>query len=595
MADIKIYDADLIKAKIGGVEIVSVKDEDNMASDSATDLATQQSIKAYVDAQVTAQDLDFQGDSGGALSIDLDSETLDIAGGSGVATAGSGNTLTVNLDAHGLTEKAADAVAADMFVIADSADSNANKKISMTNMVDLMDGTGLTAASGVLSVDASQTHVTAVGTIATGTWEATDVAVAHGGTGASNASGARSNLGLASMATQAHGSVDIDGGAIDGAVIGANSAAAGTFAALGATTGTFTGDITLFDDQQNADAKISIGTSATEALEIQVLNGASDKTAHEVLFQTKTASGTANHGKMTFKVDENFVMDLTDSGIGGTLTTAAQTNITSVGTLTALVVSGGVNIDDGGDGAIDGCVIGAATAAAGTFTSLVGTSLNLSEGNITNVGDLNLDTLSADAAGTGLEILMSSCDTGKGGIVLADNHAQAMVITEDMSDAAKHYMKFVSTDNQEQVEVMKGFGLFNGGPSAGAFINMFEGSNNGANRLELRCPASLGGDIVVNLPSSAGTLALTTALPETAYVNVVNPDGAAAAIKVSHGLTLTAKGQAIVQVHNPDGDVIAVPVFFGNGSNNSEDLTHVTVDLSNAPDNATYKLLVYKI
>ena len=44
-----------------------------MASDSASHLATQQSIKAYVDSQVTAQDLDFQGDSGGAVSIDLDS------------------------------------------------------------------------------------------------------------------------------------------------------------------------------------------------------------------------------------------------------------------------------------------------------------------------------------------------------------------------------------------------------------------------------------------------------------------------------------------------------------------------------------------
>ena len=80
-----------------GVSGSAIKDEDNMASDSATHLATQQSIKAYVDAQVTAQDLDFQGDSGGALSIDLDSETLDIAGGTGVTTAGSGNTVTVNI------------------------------------------------------------------------------------------------------------------------------------------------------------------------------------------------------------------------------------------------------------------------------------------------------------------------------------------------------------------------------------------------------------------------------------------------------------------------------------------------------------------
>ena len=75
-----------------------VVDEDNMASDSATKLPTQQSVKAYVDAQVTASDLDFQGDSGGALSIDLDSETLDIAGGTGIDTTGATNTLTVAID-----------------------------------------------------------------------------------------------------------------------------------------------------------------------------------------------------------------------------------------------------------------------------------------------------------------------------------------------------------------------------------------------------------------------------------------------------------------------------------------------------------------
>ena len=73
-------------------------DEDNMASDSATAVASQQSIKAYVDSQVTAQDLDFQGDSGGALSIDLDSETFTIAGGTGIDTSGSGNTLSVAID-----------------------------------------------------------------------------------------------------------------------------------------------------------------------------------------------------------------------------------------------------------------------------------------------------------------------------------------------------------------------------------------------------------------------------------------------------------------------------------------------------------------
>ena len=87
----------------GSITITAFVDEDNMASDSATLVPTQQSVKAYVDAQLTASDLDFQGDSGGALSIDLDSETLDIAGGTGITTVGSGNTLTVNLDDTAVT------------------------------------------------------------------------------------------------------------------------------------------------------------------------------------------------------------------------------------------------------------------------------------------------------------------------------------------------------------------------------------------------------------------------------------------------------------------------------------------------------------
>ena len=80
------------------VGITTILDEDNLASDSAAALATQQSIKAYVDAQVTASDLDFQGDSGGAQSVDLDSQTFTIAGTSNeIETSGSGQTLTVGL------------------------------------------------------------------------------------------------------------------------------------------------------------------------------------------------------------------------------------------------------------------------------------------------------------------------------------------------------------------------------------------------------------------------------------------------------------------------------------------------------------------
>ena len=75
----------------------AVLDEDDLSSNSATKIATQQSIKAYVDNQITAEDLDITTDSG-TIAIDLDSETLTIAGGTGIDTTGSGNTITVAID-----------------------------------------------------------------------------------------------------------------------------------------------------------------------------------------------------------------------------------------------------------------------------------------------------------------------------------------------------------------------------------------------------------------------------------------------------------------------------------------------------------------
>ena len=87
--------------KIGAsatVGVTTVLDEDNMASNSATALVTQQSVKAYVDSTVTAQDLDFQADTGGALNIDLDSEVLSVVGTANeIETAGSGNQIQIGL------------------------------------------------------------------------------------------------------------------------------------------------------------------------------------------------------------------------------------------------------------------------------------------------------------------------------------------------------------------------------------------------------------------------------------------------------------------------------------------------------------------
>jgi len=80
-----------------GVSGSAVLDEDDMNSNSATKLATQQSIKAYVDATVTADDVDITTDSG-TIAIDLDSETLTVAGGTGLASSASSNTVTLAID-----------------------------------------------------------------------------------------------------------------------------------------------------------------------------------------------------------------------------------------------------------------------------------------------------------------------------------------------------------------------------------------------------------------------------------------------------------------------------------------------------------------
>jgi len=124
--------------------VTDILDEDDLSSDSATSLATQQSIKAYVDSQVTAQDLDFQGDSGGALSIDLDSEVLDIAGGTGIDTTGSGNTLTVAIDStvatltgsQSLTNKTID------------ADNNTLSNVEVDNLKSGVLDTDLSSVAG---------------------------------------------------------------------------------------------------------------------------------------------------------------------------------------------------------------------------------------------------------------------------------------------------------------------------------------------------------------------------------------------------------------------------------------------------------------
>lgn len=149
------------------ITITAFVDEDDMSSNSATLIPTQQSVKAYVDNQLTGSDLDFQGDSGGALSIDLDSETLTLAGGTGISSVGSGNSITFNLDntavsagtygnataipnitvdAQGRITSASTSALSTSFTL--TGDSGSNQSIAGGDTLDIAGGTNISTVVG---------------------------------------------------------------------------------------------------------------------------------------------------------------------------------------------------------------------------------------------------------------------------------------------------------------------------------------------------------------------------------------------------------------------------------------------------------------
>ena len=117
------------------------------------------------------------GDTGGALSVASGSAGFTLTGGTGIDTSGSGTTVTFALDLSELTDTAI--ANGDYIVFTDTTDSNATVKGDLADVATLFAGTGLTASSSVIGVDASQTQITAVGTIATGVWQGTAIASAY--------------------------------------------------------------------------------------------------------------------------------------------------------------------------------------------------------------------------------------------------------------------------------------------------------------------------------------------------------------------------------------------------------------------------------
>jgi len=239
-----------------GISGTAFKDEDDMSSDSATAVASQQSIKAYVTAQLTAEDLDFAGASGTG-SVDLDSQTFTIASGEGIDTVASGQTLTVSGEDATTSNKGIASFSSDNFAVSSGAVTTKDGGVANAELVND------SVSYGGVSLDLGQTDSTPAfnlsdatayptsalnGTIANSQLasgiDATKIADGSvtstefqyintlssnaqtqlsGKLTASNdlsdlasASTARSNLGLGSISTQASNNVSITGGSITG-------------------------------------------------------------------------------------------------------------------------------------------------------------------------------------------------------------------------------------------------------------------------------------------------------------------------------------------------------------------------------------------
>ena len=308
------------------------KDEDDMVSNSATSVASQQSIKAYVDAQLTAQDLDVTSDSG-TIAIDLDSETLTVAGGTGIDTSAATNTVTVGIDStvttntgtQTLTNKTISGSSNTLSNIPNSSLTNSSVSLGgvsvslggsdATPAFNLADATNYptSSLSGTISnsqlasgIDAAKISAGNVGntefdylnglTGAIQTQLDTKAVKANNLSDLTNASTARTNLGLGTIATQDSSNVTITGGSITG--MGSPSAAsdvttknyvdtlvAGLKTRIITRVAT-TGNIDLTADLQNGDT----------------LDGITLVTGDKVLVKNQTS------------VDENGIYDVVASG-----------------------------------------------------------------------------------------------------------------------------------------------------------------------------------------------------------------------------------------------------------------------------------------
>ena len=262
------------------------------------------------------------------------------------------------------------------------------------------------------------------------------VAIANGGTGASTASGARTNLGLGTIATQDASSVAITGGAIDNTTIGATTASTGKFTSVTTPSVTATtNDLTLSAISTGA---VVFNTLNGTGLRLSELAGGTVNTGLGIYSGTSSQNTVYATPYGTFA---NSNMYLASKG-NGTLYLGTNSNNSSIATTQAVVshTASAVNYVQATGGATGNSPVisaqGSDAAVALSFTSkstnairflsnnaanlqfrIVGT--NTAVNNLAVTGTIATNAPSLSSEGTDTNISMAFQPKGTGAIDLA--------------------------------------------------------------------------------------------------------------------------------------------------------------------------------
>jgi len=424
-------DATAIKIA-SGTAMTAIKDEDNMASDSATSLATQQSIKAYVDAVTTSlnlQDLDFSADSGGALNIDLDTESLTLAGGTGVATVGSSNTVTFNSVDSEIVHDNLSGFVADEHIAHSGVEVTAGAgltgggTIAATRTLNVVGGTGITAnANDVATNDSEIVHDNLSGFVA-------NEHIDHSGVTLTAGNGLSGGGDLTSSRSFA---VDLNELATETTIADAD------FIAMVDATDSGSGKITFENLEDAIFASVSGDITITEGGVASIGSNAvalATDTTGDYVQNITAGTGLTSTGATS---GENIAHSLSVD--------VAQTQITSLGTLTALQVDN-LNINGntisstagtdllitplaGQQIVLDGTIVvdaGVLTGATSiTSTAFVGDITGDVTGNadtatkITSITNSNIVQLTSSQTLTNKTLTSPVFDTGVSGTAIKD-------------------------------------------------------------------------------------------------------------------------------------------------------------------------------